>query len=112
MSGEGECKRLKLTQESEEISGEEEDNARLLDEVNYVNMFLQSYGFEDVPVEIIDILSSLLKDWINTVSKTFTFKKKKYYYFHVLSMNISLNIVFTPILPIPLGNLLSFLSKP
>ena len=83
MSGEGEGKRLKLTQEGEDTTGGEEDCATLLDEVNYVKLFLQSYGFEDVPKEVVDTLSTILKDWINTVSTTFTFKKKSYCYFNV-----------------------------
>ena len=83
MSSEGEGKRLKLTLKDEDITGGEKDCAILLDEVNYVRLFLQSYGFEDVPKEVVDTLSTILRDWVNTISKTFTFKKKSYYFFHV-----------------------------
>lgn len=83
MSSEGESKRLKLTREDEDIVEGVEDSVNLLDEVNYAKVFLQSYGFEDVPTEVVDTLSAILGDWINTVSKTFTFKKKTYHYFQV-----------------------------
>lgn len=82
-------KRPRLLLESVEDRGSDEDldevGESVLNEMEYVQLFMRSYGFENIPEKMTNTLISILKTWVRDVAQSFQVARKTYYRFNVKS---------------------------